>query len=277
MVSIPGMNIAEDSGSSENGLHWDNVARDYYQLTVGAKPRTVKARREVILAAGTIHTPQIPQLSGIGPNAALKNVGIEVKVDLPGGGGTQVVKQGQDPASHLPSSYTPKQIEGYRQQQAVYARLLRAPDTTVNSMMMNGPGDSIQSLHTFSRGVVTLNPAEPQGDVIVDYRAATNEIDLEIMVENIRFMRRYMASEVFKPYSPQELSPGTSVQTTEQLISWARNQIISSIYHPVGSYAKVPREHGGCVDEQLLVYDARNLSVIDAKKAADLIKERTFD
>ncbi|KAI9162882.1 Dehydrogenase xptC [Paramyrothecium foliicola] len=391
MASIPDMNIAEDSGSGENGLywystshipgtnlrsyartgHWDNVKRDNYELVVGAKvnrilfdddltatgvqfvpvnntsaqPRIVKARREVILAAGTIHTPQILQLSGIGPSAALEDVGIEVKVDLPGVGsnfqdhsyipfigfqwgvnpggaagdgmvgspnllaqvGLPVLSpdnyeaitskyEEQDPTSHLPESYTTEQIEGYRKQQAVYTRLLQAPDTTVNSMMMNGPGGSIQNLHPLSRGIVSLNPADPEGEVIVDYRAATNELDLEVMVENVRFMRRYMASDVFKPYAPREFLPGTTVRTTEQLISWVRNQIIPSVYHPVGTCAKVPREHGGCVDEQLLVYGTQKLSIIDAsmmptlvgattqmtvyavaEKAADLIKERTFD
>jgi choline dehydrogenase-like flavoprotein len=51
-----------------------------------AEPRIVKARREVILAAGTIHTPQLLQLSGVGPSALLEASGIEIKVDLPGVG-----------------------------------------------------------------------------------------------------------------------------------------------------------------------------------------------
>jgi choline dehydrogenase-like flavoprotein len=392
MASMPGMNVAEDSGSGENGLywystshvpgttnvrssartgHWDNIPRDNYELIVGSKvnrilfdedmaatgvqfvsvndtsaaPRTVRARREVILAAGTIHTPQVLQLSGIGPSAALEAAGLEVKVDLPGVGsnfqdhsyipfvgyqwgvnpggaggdgmvgspnllaqvGLPVLSPDnyeaitaeyaeQDPTSHLPSSYTDEQVEGYRQQQAVYARLLQEPDTTVNSMMMNGPGGSVQNLHPLSRGVVSLNPANPEGEVLVDYRAATNPIDLQVMVENIRFMRRYMASEVFEPYDPREFLPGSAVESQEQLLAWARAQTIPSVYHPVGTCAKVPRDHGGVVDEHLLVYGTQKLSIIDAsifptlvgattqmsvyavaEKAADMIKERTFD
>jgi choline dehydrogenase-like flavoprotein len=181
----------------------------------------------------------------------------------------------QNPTSHLPSSYTPEQVEGYRQQQAVFARLLQSPDTTVNSMMMNGPGGSIQNLHPLSRGIVSLNPTNPEGEVIVDYRAASNGLDLEVMVENIRFMRRYMATEVFKPYAPREILPGASTQTTAQLVAWARNQIIPSVYHPVGTCAKVPRDHGGCVDEQLLVYGTRKLSVIDASIMPTLVGATT--
>ena len=134
MASMPGMTIADDSGSGENGLywysasqdpetyqrsyartgHWDNVPRDNYDMVVGTKvnkvlfdkhmaatgvqfvsansterhPKVhvVNARREVIIAAGTIHTPQVLMLSGVGPKSLLKSAGIKVKVDLPGVG-----------------------------------------------------------------------------------------------------------------------------------------------------------------------------------------------
>lgn len=89
--------------------HWDGITRDNYQMIVGSKvskvefdddlaatgvvfatgdaePRTVKAKREVILAAGAIHTPQVLMLSGVGPKAHLKECGIDAKVDLPGVG-----------------------------------------------------------------------------------------------------------------------------------------------------------------------------------------------
>lgn len=92
--------------------HWDNVPRSNYEMVVGAKvnqiifddelgatgvqflslndttakPVVVSARKEVIIAAGTVHTPQILMLSGIGPRTALEDLGIPVKVDLPGVG-----------------------------------------------------------------------------------------------------------------------------------------------------------------------------------------------
>lgn len=92
--------------------HWDNVPRDNYEMVVGAKanqiifddtlaatgvrfvslnetnaePVIVRARKEVIIAAGAVHTPQVLMLSGIGPQAALEDLGITVNVDLPGVG-----------------------------------------------------------------------------------------------------------------------------------------------------------------------------------------------
>lgn len=170
----------------------------------------------------------------------------------------------QDPESHLPSSYTAEQIEGYRQQQAVFSKLMRSSNTTFNEMMMINAGGSIQNLHPASRGTVSLNLEDPEGEVIVDYRGGTNEIDLEVMAENIHFMRRYMEAEEFVKYEPRETVPGKDYTTTAQLVNWVKGQIIPSVYHPVGTCAKVPREHGGCVDERLLVYGTSKLSIIDA-------------
>jgi hypothetical protein len=170
----------------------------------------------------------------------------------------------QDPTSHLPESYTTEQVEGYRQQQSVYSRLMRSPDTSFNMMMLFGPGGSIQNLHTLSRGLVTLNSTNPEGTVIVDYRAGTNDIDLDIMAENILFVRRWMAQEALAKYEPFETFPGSTYTTAAQLIQWSKGQIIPSVYHPVGTCAKMPRELGGCVAEDLLVHGAKKLSVIDA-------------
>lgn len=170
----------------------------------------------------------------------------------------------QDPTSHLPSSYTEEQVEGYRQQQAIFARLMRSPNTTFNEMMMMGPGGSVQNLHPVSRGTVLIDPANPEAEPIVNYRGGTNEIDLEIMAENVHFMRRYMTEGELAQYDATETSPGLSYETTEQLISWARGVTIPSVYHPIGTCAKMPREWGGVVDEELFVYGVGRLSITDA-------------
>lgn len=92
--------------------HWDGIYRHNYEIITGSKAlkvvfdgkkangvlfvstgsnsisnaRLVKARKEVVIAAGTIHTPQILQASGVGPKPLLDAAGIPVVVDLPGVG-----------------------------------------------------------------------------------------------------------------------------------------------------------------------------------------------
>ncbi|KAF6810429.1 Oxygen-dependent choline dehydrogenase 5 [Colletotrichum sojae] len=351
--------------------HWDGLNRANYEMIVGAKvnrilfdgdtatgvqfvsrnstgaaPVQVRARREVILAAGSVHTPQVLMLSGIGPKAHLDQARIPVKVDLPGVGsnfqdhsyipsisyqwgiqppnsgggggwggggppslasmiGMPVVSpdryealarayEAQDPRSHLPSTYTSEQIEGYRQQQKVYGRLMRSKNTVFSEMMMYGPGGSVQNLHCMSRGNILLNTGQPEAEMIVDYRAASNAIDLDVMAEIIKFMRRYMTTGDLAQYQARETSPGAGASTDAQLVNWARGQIIPSVYHPVGTTAKMPREWGGVLDENLMVYGVKKLRVVDAsmmpttvgattsmtvyavaEKAADMIKAQT--
>jgi len=96
----------------------------------------------------------------------------------------------------------------------------------------------------------------------VDYRALSNPIDLDIMVENIKYMRKFMASEDFKEYQPEETSPGIEVEG-EELKEWVREVLIPTNFHPIATAAKKPKEKGGVVDEELRVHGIKNLRVVD--------------
>ncbi|KAF2457058.1 GMC oxidoreductase-like protein [Lineolata rhizophorae] len=385
---FPGVDVPVDSGSGENGLywytasmepqsyirsyaktgHWDGINRSNYQLITNSKvnkilfdgdvatgvqfgSQTVSARKEVILAAGSVHTPQVLQLSGIGPSSLLSQAGIEVKVDLPGvganfqdhsyipsiyyqwgnqpqmpnvpgsGGGVGGAGAGhpmlgaflglpvitpdrfeeiasafetQDPAQYLPSGIDSAVVEGYAQQQAALSRAMRSKDVTFLEQMVTGqPGGSVQNLHPSSRGTIYINPSNPEAEPIVDYRAGSNPVDIDVMVELVKFMRRFMTTGELAQYNAQELMPGSQAQSDSQLADWVRGQINPSVFHPIGTTAKMPREWGGVVSEDLFVYGVENLSVIDAgimpttvgattsmtvyaiaEKAADIIKAR---
>ncbi|KAF2834637.1 GMC oxidoreductase [Patellaria atrata CBS 101060] len=350
--------------------HWDGLNRTNYELLVGAKVNgllfdgdnatgvtflsrnetnstihSVRARKEVILAAGAVHTPQILILSGIGPSAFLKEADIPIKIDLPGVGhnfqdhsyipsvgfqwgivptanvsnpgsgsgaapnlatmiGMPVISPDnfeaiaqryadQDPTQYLPSSYDETLKEGFKAQHAVNTKFLRSKHVTFLEIMVRGPGGSVQNLHPMSRGTILPDPKNPTSEMIVDYNAGANPTDIDVMVENIRFMRRFMTTGDLAQYEAKETMPGANVTTDEDLAEWARQVIIPSVYHPIGTCAKVPREHGGVVDEDLLVYGTKKLSIIDssihpllvgattsmtvyavAEKAADIIKAR---
>lgn len=179
--------------------------------------------------------------------------------------------EAQDPAEFLPDSYDETLIEGYRQQHKISTRFMRSAGVTFLELMMLGPGGSVQNLHPMSRGTILIDPSNPEGDMIVDYRAVSNPIDMDVMVETIKFMRRYMTTGELEQYGATETSPGLNVTTDEQLADWARDQIVPSVFHPVGTASKMPREWGGVVDEDLLVYGVNQLSIVDASVQPTLV------
>ncbi|KAI8297122.1 Dehydrogenase xptC [Colletotrichum sp. SAR11_240] len=309
---------------------------------------TVKAKKEVIIAAGAVHTPQILQLSGIGPKPLLDEAGIPVLLDIPGVGqnfqdhaylsvgyewgkngsgpkGPEVPANGdpwsvaapnlgawiglptmteafeeiaaryeaQDPAAFLPADTHPTVVAGYAAFKKLHAKLLRSKNTNMMWLpLMGGAGGIVMSMHVVSHGTINIDPADPEAEPVVDYRALSNPTDLDVMVEEIEFMRRYMDSPDFAEYEPRETSPGRNV-TGEALRSWIREQYIPTNFHPIATAAKKPLEMGGVVGEDLTVHGTEMLRVVDgsimpmlpgantqqtvymlAEKAVDLIKSR---
>ncbi|KAH9905380.1 putative GMC oxidoreductase [Xylariomycetidae sp. FL2044] len=327
---------------------------------------TVNANKEVIVAAGSIHSPQVLQLSGIGPGRLLESAGIDTRVYLPGVGqnfqdhymvfnsislsnysfhpspmdmftnrnfsawaqelwstnktgpysmgignaaawlGMPTISpenfeaiasklEAQDYASVLPPDIDPTVIAGYEAQMKNMAESIRSKNTVFYNHVLSGAGSSgtITNLHPLSRGSVKINPADPfNTEPLVDYGALSNPIDLDIMVEFVRFTRRYYLETRLSKYSPRQNSPREDVTDPEDLAGFLRQNLSPSYFHPAGTCAMMPKELGGVVDERLKVYGVRNLRVVDAsimpvlvgantcqstyaiaEKAADLIKE----
>ncbi|KAK7966437.1 oxidoreductase, partial [Apiospora aurea] len=343
------------------GVAFQSTVKNVTQL------RTVKANKEVILAAGAVHTPQLLQLSGVGPKKQLDEAGIDTVVDLPGVGqnfqdhpmlgvaivlrnftvhpspmdlitnrnfsdwakamwaknrtgpyslgignvaawlGMPVISperhetiasklEAQDHAAYLPPDTDPTVIAGYKAQMNALASSMRSPNTAFYSLSLYGsnvPAGSTVFLHPLSRGSVRLNATAPgTSEPIVDYRTLSNPLDLEILAEFVRFTRTYHFNTSLAAYDPQELMPGPDMTSDEDLAAYVRRSVSPSEYHPSGTAAMLPRELGGVVDEQLKVYGARGLRVVDAsvmptlpgantcqtvyaiaEKAADLIKD----
>ncbi|KAL9019856.1 MAG: hypothetical protein Q9185_002905 [Variospora sp. 1 TL-2023] len=252
-----------------------------FAATASDARRTVSATREVIVAAGSLHSAQLLQLSGIGPSSLL---------DTNNSASILSGASDQDPTAYLPAGLDPTIVAGYTLQKQSLIR--RLAETTVASyeIINNNAGSlTVAVMHPFSRGQCYIRSADPFEPPSIDPRWLTNPVDRQVLIEALLFNRQILATPAMLPLSPAQFVP--TVDADEDAINAIINTGIRTEFHPSGTCAMLPLEQGGVVDPQLRVYGAQNLRVVDAgifpmipaahlqavvyavaEKAADIIK-----
>ncbi len=259
----------------------------------------LSARREVILAAGSIGSPQILQISGVGPPELLREHGIDVVVDLPG--------VGENLHDHLQirSIYKVKNTSTLnsrartllgRAAMALEYALFRTgpltmPPSQLGAFARSDEGQTAANiewhvqplsldkfgspLHPFdaitpsvcnlqptSRGHVRIKSADPAAyPAIAPNYLATDE-DVRIAVAGLKLTRRIMAARALERFEPEEWLPGPSVSSDEELAR-AAGDLGTTIFHPVGT-CRMGVDPLAVVDDRLRVRGVAGLRVIDA-------------
>lgn len=270
------------------------------RYSVDGQAREAKAR-EVILSGGTINSPQVLMLSGIGPARELMSFGIEVKHALEGVG-----KNLYDHIyAHCLASVDPffsinkKISSNWRMVPDVlrYVTSRRGLLTSAAAQVglfirssANTPVPDLQIqmrpfsmiskagmyaadtapavtasctlLRPYSVGSVSLRSASPTDAPKMVANYLTDERDLRPMIEGIRLIRRIFDSEPFKAHFQGEVLPGTQYQTDEQLTAYLRDNA-QSMYHPVGT-CRMGTDSDAVVDARLRVRGIAGLRVVDA-------------
>jgi choline dehydrogenase-like flavoprotein len=194
---------------------------------------------------------------------------------------------------------TPKElIAGYEKQKEILLASFKSKTNAWLEHPFTGKGWGMCILlKPFSRGSVRINPANPLGDPIFDYRIWSNPLDRKMHFRMQSYIRKhFMESKAFKNLTVVEQDPAPGAVTDDAgWEDWLLNQnkLMASNGHSVGTAAMMPRELGGVVDNQLMVYGTLGLSIADTsiiplvpgthtqatayaigEKAADLIKAR---
>ena len=271
------------------------------QVWTGTKLTTVIAHSEVILCAGSIGTPQILQLSGIGPSALLKSKGVEPVIDLPGVGanlsdhlqiramfkvkGAQTLntmatswwgktKIGLEYAFKRsgPMSMAPSQLGAFTRSSADHTW----PNIQyhVQPLSLEAFGEPLHSFPAITASVCNLQPTSrgtvnissnrfEDAPAIAPNYLSTPE-DRKVAADSLRVTRNIIAQPAFAKYLPEEFKPGLQYQTDEDLARMA-GDIASTIFHPVGT-AKMGRADDpmAVVDSHLRVRGVAGLRVVDA-------------
>jgi choline dehydrogenase-like flavoprotein len=179
-------------------------------------------------------------------------------------------------ATYLPSTAAPEVVAGYKHQLGVLAEALANPAQPVlESPFAAGPAGGAFHLKPLSRGTVLLDPSDPDGDPILDYRTATNPIDLDIMVEFVKYFRRYYQTDYLKKYGVVEVSPGPRAASDAQIRDWLRGSITMSFMHPCCTASMMPKEYGGVVGPDLKIHGLDGLRVADLSIVPLLIGSHT--
>ena len=265
--------------------------------------KTAKARREVILAAGAVGSPQLLMLSGVGPAAHLQEKGIDVVLDKPGVGGNL-----QD---HLQLRLIYKvhgigtlneqyhSLIGRAKMGLQYAFLRTGPLTMPPSQMgiftrsdksreranlefhvqplsLDKFGDPLHTFPAFtmsvcnlqpaSRGTIRLKTSKPGDAPEIRPNYLSADEDKKVAADSIRVARDIVRAPKMQQYRPEEILPGPAVRDDDEAaLVRAAGDIGTTIFHPVGT-AKMglPSDPMAVVDERLRFIGLEGLRVIDA-------------
>ena len=261
-----------------------------------------RARGEVILAAGAVGSPQILQLSGVGPAEWLGEHGLTVVRDTPG--------VGRNLQDHLQQrsifkvsgtktlNTTYHSLIGRALMGMEYALFRKGPLTMAPSQLgiftMSSPDHERaniefhvqplsldkfgEPLHRFpaitvsacnlrptSRGTIRLRSADPAAKPVIAPNYLSTPEDRRVAADAIRVTRRLMKQPALQPFRPEEYLPGPGVGDDEASLAKAAGDIGTTIFHPIGT-AKMglPSDPMAVVDERLRVFGLEGLRVVDA-------------
>jgi len=273
------------------------------------KRHTARATQEVVLAGGAINSPQLLLLSGIGPAAELRTLGVRVVLDLPGVG-----KNLQD---HLNVNIVQRAkrgstLDGKSRGLAPIAVALEfllygtgpgtsnvaeagafaisdlgaaTPDIQYHFIpaqvvdhartIMDGDGVTLHAccLRPQSRGEIRLASSDPLQPPVMDPNYLAADYDLKILIEGLRKGREILATPAFKPWLEEERLPGSAVQSAAELEDFIR-ATAETEYHPVGT-CKMGSDAMAVVDESLRVRGVDRLRVIDASIMPSIVSGNT--
>ena len=257
------------------------------------------ADQEVLLSAGAIGSPQILQLSGIGPSGLLSSKNIPIIADLGGVGENlqdhlqvrsvyqveNTVTLNQKAGSLIgkalmaleyfffktgPLTMPPSQLGAFAKSDP--NRSTANIEWHVQPLSLDKFGDplhkfnaitpSVCNLRPTSRGQVRIKSDDPKEHPTIRLNYLSTPEDEQVAVEGLRFTRRIMQAGALKKFNPMELKPGAEIKTDTQLLEAARD-LGTTIFHPVGT-CKMGSDESAVVNDRLEVHGVANLRVIDA-------------
>ena len=271
------------------------------RYSVNGQKREARATREVIVSGGSINSPKLLELSGIGQGDRLRSLGITPVHDLPGVG--ENLRDHYSP--RMKFEITGKNLtfndnargwrlareavkyalfrEGFLASTSVPIRLyfrtrvgLDSPDATISIApflyemvgkerrvsAQKGITMNVNVLRSESTGSVHIKSADPNEPPAIHFNFLSTEHDRTGIVTVLRKGRELMATSPLKEVTGKEIAPGAHLQSDAELLEWVRNNA-ETTYHPVGT-CKMGNDPRAVVDSELRVHGITGLRIADA-------------
>ena len=268
------------------------------EVKIKNKIKKIFANKEVIVSAGSINSPQLLMLSGLGPAKQLNNLGINVVKDLPGVGknlqdhletyvqhecktrdtlysATKLInkltlgiqwflfKSGTGAYSHLEAGGFVKSSDNQSDPNIQFHFF---PSFVTDHGLVNPKSHGFQ-LHASpnrpkSRGEVTLKSSNPYDYPKIKFNYLENDEDLKQTRECIHIARKILSQDSLKPYAGSEVGPGSNKTSDEDLNEYIKANA-ETAYHP-SCTLKMGVDKMAVVDENLKVRELQNIRIVDA-------------
>ncbi len=283
------------------------VAVEYRQ---GADLRCARARREVLVASGAYNSPQLLQLSGVGPAGLLQRHGIGVVLDAAGVGNDLQDHMQVRVVMRCTQRITLNDVVNHPVRKVLagmsYAAFrkgwltiaagtagaffktnprLATPDIQIHFLPFSTDkmGEKLHAFSGFtasvcqvrpeSRGSLRIRSADPTVPPEIRVNYLSTETDRTANVEGLKILRRILAAPALRPYVVDEVDPGPKISSDDELLGFCR-QRGSTVYHPV-STCRMGNDPLAVVDQRLKVRGIEGLRVVDGSVMPDLVSGNT--
>ena len=269
------------------------------------------ATHEVLLCGGSINSPQLLELSGIGRPEVLGEHGVEVTHELPG--------VGENLIDHM----APRVVWRLRPRGATYNERARgvglvwqalryavtgggflslpsapvlgflrsregleAPDIQIHfaPFAIRGPNDrrllpepgmtcTVYALRPGSRGSIHIRSRDPREAPAICFNFLSDSLDRSVLVDGVRWVRRIMATSAMDGFRDSEMKPGLGVESDDEIVDWIR-ATAETAFHPVGT-CRMGVDPMAVVDDRLRVHGIDGLRIADGSVMPTLVSGNT--
>lgn len=272
--------------------------------------RAAKARKEVLVSSGAYNSPQLLQLSGVGPGELLRQHGIDVVHEAPGVGSSlqdhlqvrivtrcaKTITINDDVMSLRRKAMMAMRYAFLRKGPLTIAAAsagaffrthprLATPDVQIHFIPFSTDkmGEKLHAFSGFtahvcqlrpeSRGSVKIRSADPSVAPEIRINYLSTETDRTTNIEGLKILRKILAAPAMKPFCVNEEEPGPSVTSDADLLAYCR-QRASTVFHPT-STCRMGNDLQAVVDQRLRVRGMEGLRVVDGSIMPDLVSGNT--